>query len=474
MFDALARFVYRRRRSSGSARRSSSSSPARSGLASPSTSPPTEPTTRPRRASRPTTWLEANGLPRHLGASSCFKGVDRDRPATRSRVEAHRARLRARPDVARVTRLLRHRLARSSSRATATRPISRSPCRPTDDKRRSGRRRSDRPIGSTGKPGVTRRRLALAQEQVNKQVESDLRRAELLAFPLLFLLSLLFFRSLVAALLPLLIGGLAIVGTFLILRIASEFGSISIFALNLITGPRARPGDRLQPVHRLPLPRGARAARRRHAHAEASRTRALGSAARHPADGRAHGAVLLADRRGRARLADRLPAALPLLDGHRRVARRADRRRRRARRAARGPEPARPARQRLAPAFLQRRADRDARPMQAGFWYRLSRVVMRRPGSDRGRERGAADRARDPVPAASSSPRSTRQVLPESASARQVDNALRADFPPFRDTPIQVAVEGGGSAPLAQDHRSELHGVPGVAAVGRRAARAAA
>ena len=37
----------------------------------------------------------------------------------------------------------------------------------------------------------------------------------MLAFPLLFLLSLLFFRSLVAALLPLLIGGLAIVGTFL-------------------------------------------------------------------------------------------------------------------------------------------------------------------------------------------------------------------------------------------------------------------
>ncbi len=58
----------------------------------------------------------------------------------------------------------------------------------------------------------------------------------MLAFPLLFLLSLLFFRSLVAALLPLLIGGLAIVGTFLVLRIASEFGSISIFALNLTTG----------------------------------------------------------------------------------------------------------------------------------------------------------------------------------------------------------------------------------------------
>ena len=77
---------------------------------------------------------------------------------------------------------------------------------------------------------------AVAQEQVNEQVESDLRRAELLAFPLLFLLSLLFFRSLVAALLPLLVGGLAIVGTFVMLRVASEITSVSIFALNLVTG----------------------------------------------------------------------------------------------------------------------------------------------------------------------------------------------------------------------------------------------
>ncbi|HMC49023.1 MAG TPA: MMPL family transporter, partial [Solirubrobacterales bacterium] len=87
----------------------------------------------------------------------------------------------------------------------------------------------------SAKPGVLAGGAAVAQEQVNKQVEKDLRMAEMLAFPLLFLLSFLFFRSLVASALPLMIGGLAIVGTFLILRIASEFGSISIFALNLTT-----------------------------------------------------------------------------------------------------------------------------------------------------------------------------------------------------------------------------------------------
>ena len=57
---------------------------------------------------------------------------------------------------------------------------------------------------------------AVAQQQVNEKVESDLQRAELLAFPILFVLSLLFFRSLVAAALPLLIGALAIVSTLLL------------------------------------------------------------------------------------------------------------------------------------------------------------------------------------------------------------------------------------------------------------------
>ena len=87
-----------------------------------------------------------------------------------------------------------------------------------------------------GEPGVSVGGAAVAQKQINEQVEQDLRTAELYAFPLLFVLSLLFFRSLVAALLPLMVGGLAIVGTFLMLRVASELTSVSIFALNLVTG----------------------------------------------------------------------------------------------------------------------------------------------------------------------------------------------------------------------------------------------
>ena len=75
-----------------------------------------------------------------------------------------------------------------------------------------------------------------AYQEVNEHVESDLVKAELIAFPLLFLVSLWVFRSAVAALLPLLVGGLTIVTSLLIVRGINEVVDISIFALNLITG----------------------------------------------------------------------------------------------------------------------------------------------------------------------------------------------------------------------------------------------
>ena len=66
--------------------------------------------------------------------------------------------------------------------------------------------------------GVTVGGYAVAVPQVSDQVSKDLAAAETLAFPLLFLLSLLIFRGAVAALLPLFVGLLTIMGTFLGLR----------------------------------------------------------------------------------------------------------------------------------------------------------------------------------------------------------------------------------------------------------------
>jgi putative drug exporter of the RND superfamily len=72
--------------------------------------------------------------------------------------------------------------------------------------------------------------------QVNHEVEADLLRAELIAFPITLLLMILVFGSLVAAGLPLVVGAIAIVGTFLVLLIVSSLTEVSIFALNLTTG----------------------------------------------------------------------------------------------------------------------------------------------------------------------------------------------------------------------------------------------
>jgi putative drug exporter of the RND superfamily len=72
-------------------------------------------------------------------------------------------------------------------------------------------------------------------QEVGTTIERDLTRAELIAFPLTLLLLLVVFRSVVAALLPLAVGALAIVGTFFVLEVLAGFTTVSIFALNLTT-----------------------------------------------------------------------------------------------------------------------------------------------------------------------------------------------------------------------------------------------
>lgn len=76
---------------------------------------------------------------------------------------------------------------------------------------------------------------AVAQAQVGEQATSDLATAELIAFPLLALLTFLFFRG-VAALLPLAVGATTVLGAFAALRAVNEALAISPFALNLVIG----------------------------------------------------------------------------------------------------------------------------------------------------------------------------------------------------------------------------------------------
>lgn len=86
-------------------------------------------------------------------------------------------------------------------------------------------------------PWVTLGGGAIAAPQVGDQVSADIARAELIAFPILFVLSLLVFRSAVSALLPLAVGGTTILLSFLAIRVVnSEINPMSVYALNLING----------------------------------------------------------------------------------------------------------------------------------------------------------------------------------------------------------------------------------------------
>ena len=71
--------------------------------------------------------------------------------------------------------------------------------------------------------------------EVGEQVERDLVRAEGIAVPVTLLLLVVVFSSAVAGMLPLAVGGFAIVGTLLLLRLLGDLTDVSIYALNLTT-----------------------------------------------------------------------------------------------------------------------------------------------------------------------------------------------------------------------------------------------
>jgi uncharacterized membrane protein YdfJ with MMPL/SSD domain len=302
-----------------------------------------------------------------------------------------------------------------------------------------------------GEDGVLVGGNAVAQQQINENVESDLQRAELIAFPILFLLSLLFFRSLVAAALPLLIGGLAIVSTFLLLTVASELGSISIFALNLVTGlglglaidyslfvvSRYREEIAKSGAGTEALKRTMATAGRTVAYSSITVAGALAALAVFPQRflySMGIGGALVALAAAAISLTV-LPAVLALL-GERVNS--------------------------LSPKFLQRRAEADSRPASEGFWYRLSQTVMRIPG--RIALASAVVLIALGIPFLGINFTSVdAQVLPEETSARQVDNQLRAEFPPFRDSPSQLFFEGSqaGAEKVARK-AGDLRGVAQV------------
>ncbi|RLK22960.1 RND superfamily putative drug exporter [Micromonospora sp. M71_S20] len=74
-----------------------------------------------------------------------------------------------------------------------------------------------------------------ALQESNTQTTKDITRAELLSMPVLLVLLVLIFGGLVAASTPLLIGGLAILGAFVAVRLVNMVTDVSVFAINVIT-----------------------------------------------------------------------------------------------------------------------------------------------------------------------------------------------------------------------------------------------
>lgn len=300
---------------------------------------------------------------------------------------------------------------------------------------------------------------AIVGPQVGETVGEDLARAELLAFPILLLLSFWIFRGFVAALLPLAVGGISIVGTFLGLWVVNEqITPLSVFALNLVTGLGlglaidyslfivSRYREELERVGpgREALRRTLSTAGRTVAFSALTVAAALAGLLVFPQRflySMGVGGLLVALFAAAVALVV-LPAILALL-GERVNA--------------------------LSPRRWRRSAEREARSVESGGWYRLASGVMRRPVT----VAVAATVLLITVGIPFLDVKFTSvdaSVLPESASARQVSDALEEDFPNTPPSPVYLAVEApennvatGELETYAADLRN-LSGVESVAA----------
>ena len=209
----------------------------------------------------------------------------------------------------------------------------------------------------------------VAFNEINSRTSSDLKNAELLAFPILLLLSLWVFRGLIAAALPLLVGGFAIVLTFLALRLIDQGLGLSIFAVNLVTGmglglgidyslfvlSRFREELAVGLDSRAAIARTLQTAGRTVLYSSLTVAGALASLLVFPLRflySMGIGGMVVALSAGAVALIV-LPAVLVAL----------------------GPRV-----NALAPAWLQRSAARSAQASEQGGWFRLGQSVMRRPG----------------------------------------------------------------------------------------------
>ncbi|MGH2879158.1 MAG: MMPL family transporter [Solirubrobacteraceae bacterium] len=275
----------------------------------------------------------------------------------------------------------------------------------------------------------------VAFNEINRSTSSDLQRAEMLAFPILLLLSFWVFRGLVAAALPLLVGGFAIVLTFLLLRlIDAGIAPLSIFAVNLVTGMGLGLGIDYSLFvlarYREELAGGAdtraairntlQTAGRTVLYSSLTVAGALASMLVFPLRflySMGVGGALVALCAGAVSLLV-LPAVLVALG---------------------------PRIDALSPARLQRSAAANARAGESGAWYRLARGVMRRPGLVAFTTAAVLLVVAIPSLRVALAP-ADAHVLPASSEARRLAQTLTNDFPVDASQTITIVARAPAAA----------------------------
>jgi trehalose monomycolate/heme transporter len=286
---------------------------------------------------------------------------------------------------------------------------------------------------------------------INNEVTADIAKAEGFSMPVLLILLLVIFGSLAAASLPVAIGGVAILGSFTVLRLLTMATTVSIYSVNITTilglglgidyglfmVTRFREELHRQPTVEQAVARTVATAGRTVAVSGVTVAVALTSLMLFPEDflrSMGYGGVATVAVDVLAALIV-LPALLAVL-GHRVNALR-----------------------------IRRSVQRPPRDESGGAWYRLARSVMRRPlvyvtvitiallalGAPFLRVSWGGTDAR---------------TLPAASTVRQVSETLDSQFPVNSTDPIEALITGpgasaGGSAALAS-YLHRIDAIPGV------------
>jgi trehalose monomycolate/heme transporter len=283
---------------------------------------------------------------------------------------------------------------------------------------------------------------------VNSEVTADIAKAEGFSMPVLLILLLVIFGSLAAASLPLAIGGVAILGSFTVLRLLTMATTVSIYSLNITTilgvglgidyglfmVTRFREELHRQPTVEAAVARTVATAGRTVAVSGITVAVALTSLMLFPEDflrSMGYGGVATVAVDVLAALIV-LPALLAVL-GHRVNALR-----------------------------IRRSVQRPPRDETSGAWYRLARSVMRRPLVYVTVITIALLALAAPFLRISWGGTDAR-TLPAASTVRQVSEALDSEFPVNSTAPIEALITGAGASPAAlASYLHRIDALPGV------------